>query len=224
MLMKAFLIDDEPLAIKRLRRLIGEHAGIEIAGSSTDPGAALAEVRRLHPDVLFLDIEMPGISGFEFLERLGMAQPLVVFTTAYDRYALEAFKVNSIDYLLKPIEAAQLARAVAKLERMMRGMEARGNVDALLRQMREVVEEKKPEYLVRVPSRVGNRVELVPVANVSHFYAKDKLTFAATGKKEYPLDISIAELERRLPVQQWVRIHRSTLLNMEAIQELRSWF
>jgi two-component system LytT family response regulator len=148
MLTKAFLMDDEPLAIKRLAMLIGGHTGIEIIGSSSDPNAALDEARRLRPDVLFLDIEMPGISGFQFLERLGVPQPVVVFTTAYDRYALEAFKVNSIDYLLKPIEVTQLARAVAKLERMMRGMEAQGNVDALLRQMREVVEETKPEYLV----------------------------------------------------------------------------
>jgi two-component system LytT family response regulator len=224
MLMKAFLIDDEPLAIRRLASQIGVHSGIEIIGSSSDPNCALDEVRRLRPDVLFLDIEMPGISGFQFLERLGMPQPVVIFTTAYDRYALQAFKVNSVDYLLKPIEASQLARAVAKLERMMRGMEARGNVDALLRQMREAVKENKPRYLVRVPSRVGNRIELIHVTNVSYFYAKDKLTFAATGKKEYPLDISISELERRLPIQQWVRIHRSTLLNIDAVQELRSWF
>ena len=222
--MKAFLIDDEALAIKRLHRLIGEHSEIEIIGSSTNPIGAVDEVRRMQPNVLFLDIEMPGMSGFEFVERLGATQPLIVFTTAYDRYALEAFKVNSIDYLLKPVGAAELARAVGKLGRTMRGTESRANVDALLRQMRGVLAEKKPEYLVRVPSRVGNRVELVHVANVSHFHAKDKLTFATSGTKEYPLDISISELERRLPARQWVRIHRSTLLNIDAVQELRSWF
>ena len=89
MLTKAFLMDDEPLAIKRLAMLIGGHTGIEIISSSSDPNTALDEVRLLRPDVLFLAIEMPGISGFQFLERLGVPQPVVVFTTAYDPYAPE---------------------------------------------------------------------------------------------------------------------------------------
>ena len=222
--MKAFLIDDEPLALKRLRRLIEEDGRVQIVGSSSDPRGVLEQLRDSRPDVLFLDIEMPGLSGFDLLEQLGSPQPLVVFTTAYDQYALEAFKVNSIDYLLKPIEAEPLRRAIAKLQRIIRGSETRGDVDALLRQVRQLVEEKKPEYLVRVPSRVGNRVEFIDVSNVTHFYAQDKLTFAATGTKEYALDMTIAELEQKLPPQKWIRIHRSTLLNADAVRELRSWF
>jgi two-component system LytT family response regulator len=222
--MKAFLIDDEPLALKRLRRLIEEDGRVEIAGSSSDPHEALDQLRLSCPDVLFLDIEMPGLSGFDLLEQLGSPQPLVVFTTAYDQYALEAFKVNSIDYLLKPIESDPFRRAVAKLQRIIRGAETRGDLDALLRQVRQLVEEKKPEYLVRVPSRTGNRVEFIEVSNVTHFYAQDKLTFAATGTKEYALDMSISELEQKLPPQKWIRIHRSTLLNADAVRELRSWF
>lgn len=222
--MKAFLIDDEPLALKRLRRLIEEDGRVQIVGSSSDPRGALEQLRDSRPDVLFLDIEMPGLSGFDLLEQLGSPQALVVFTTAYDQYALEAFKVNSIDYLLKPIEAEPLRRAIAKLQRIIRGSETRGDVDALLRQVRQLVEEKKPEYLVRVPSRAGNRVEFIDVSNVTHFYAQDKLTFAATGTKEYALDMTIAELEQKLPPQKWIRIHRSTLLNADAVRELRSWF
>src|SRR5215831_13148913 len=151
--MKAFLIDDEPLALKRLRRLIEEDGRVEIVGSCGNPIEALEQLRRSSPDVLFLDIEMPGLSGFDLLEQLGSPQPLVVFTTAYDQYALEAFKVNSIDYLLKPIEAESFRRAIVKLQRIIRGTETRGDVDAVVRQLRQLVEEKKPEYLVRVPSR-----------------------------------------------------------------------
>ena len=125
--MKAFLVDDEPLAVSRLRWLLEESGRVEIAGSSSDPAQALEEVRHARPDVLFLDIEMPGMSGFDLLDLLGDPQPLVVFTTAYDQYALEAFKVNSVDYLLKPIEAAHLQRALAKIERVLRGTEARGD-------------------------------------------------------------------------------------------------
>jgi two-component system LytT family response regulator len=222
--MRAFLVDDEPLAVNRLQRLLEETGRVEIAGASSDPREALDQLRRSRPDVLFLDIEMPGMSGFDLLEQLGDPQPLVVFTTAYDEYALDAFKVNSIDYLLKPVEAAQLDRALAKLNRIIGGSEARGDVNALLNQVRVMLAQRQPEYLARVASRVGDRVEFVEVTQVTHFYAKDKLTFAVTAAKHHALDLTIAELEQKLPPQRWVRIHRSTLLNVDAVKELHSWF
>jgi two-component system LytT family response regulator len=222
--MKVFLIDDEPLAVSRLRRLLEETGRVEIAGASSDPREALERIRRAGCDALFLDIEMPGMSGFDLLDQLGEPQPLVVFTTAYDQYALDAFKVNSIDYLLKPVEPAQLGRALNKLERILGGSEARGDVNALLKQVRTMLSERQPEYLARVASRVGDRVEFVEVAQVTHFYAKDKLTFAVAEAKHYALDLSIAELEQKLSPQRWVRIHRSTLLNVDAVKELHTWF
>jgi two-component system LytT family response regulator len=222
--MKAFLVDDEPIAIDRLRVLIQEHGRVEVVGAGTDPAEVLPAIRESAPDVLFLDIEMPGMSGFELLEQLGSPQPLVVFTTAYDQYALDAFKVNSIDYLLKPIERADLARAIAKLERVLRGAEAPGDLVALLKQVRAALARTEPEYLVRLPSRSGERVDFVDVADVTHFYAKDKLTFAATREKHYALDLAITDLEPRLDPRHWLRIHRSTLVNIGAIKEVHSWF
>lgn len=222
--MRAYLIDDEPLAVSRLTHLLAEAGRVEIVGSSNDPSLALEEVRRTNPDVLFLDIEMPGLSGFDVLEKLGEPQPLVVFTTAYDQYALNAFKVNSVDYLLKPVEPGELARALTKLERVLGGAEARADVGALLGQVRAMLAERSPEYLARVASRVGDRVEFIDVADVTHFYAEDKLTFAATPAKHHALDTSIAELEQKLEPRRWVRIHRSTLLNVDAVKELRTWF
>lgn len=147
-----------------------------------------------------------------------------MFVTAYDRYAVDAFKVNSVDYLLKPVEPYDLRRAVQKLGRVLEGHESRGDLAALVAQMRTWLAERQPEYLTRVSSRVGDRVEFVDVASVSHFYAKDKLTFAVTPAKEYALDVSIAELEEKLAPRQWIRIHRSTLLNVEAVKELHSAF
>lgn len=221
--MRAYLIDDEPLAVARLRRLLQETSRVSIVGEASDPAVALRDVQRLRPDVLFLDVEMPGLSGFDLLDQLGAAEPLVVFVTAYDRYAVDAFKVNSVDYLLKPVEADDLRRAVQKLGRLLEGQESRGDLASLIAQMRRVLA-SQPEYLARVPSRVGDRVEFVEVGSVSHFYAKDKLTFAVTPVKEYALDISIAELEEKLAPRQWIRIHRSTLLNVEAVKELHSSF
>jgi two-component system, LytTR family, response regulator len=222
--MKAFLVDDEPIAIDRLRVLIQEHGGVEIVGTGTMPDEVLPVIRESAPDVLFLDIEMPGLSGFELLERLGSPQPLVVFTTAYDQYALDAFKVTSIDYLLKPVERADLARAIAKLERVLHGAEASGDLVGLLEQVRAALARKEPDYLVRVSSRSGERIDFVDVADVTHFYAKDKLTFAATREKHYALDVAITDLEPRLDPRQWLRIHRSTLVNIGAIKEVHTWF
>jgi two-component system LytT family response regulator len=221
---KAYLIDDEPLAVRRLRRLLEETGRVEVTGESSNPAQALKQIRKLRPDVLFLDIEMPGMSGFELLEHLGEPQPLVVFTTAFDRYALDAFKVNSIDYLLKPVSGEQLVRALNKLDRVLGGSEARADVSALLAQVRTMLVERQPEYLVRVASRTGDRVEFIEVAQVTHFFAKDKVTFAVTGRKDHIVDFSITELEAKLPPKRWVRIHRSTLVNIEAVKELHTWF
>ncbi len=222
--MKAYVVDDEPLAVKRLRDLLDETGRVEICGASSNPGQAVEELQRLRPDVVFLDIEMPGMSGFDLLDGLGDARPLVVFTTAYDRYALDAFRVNSIDYLLKPVEPAQLSRSLDKIERMLRGTEAPGDVNYLLSQMREMLSHREPEHPVRLACRAGDRVEFIEIAQVTHFYAKDKLTLAVTLGKERALDLTISELEQKLPPQRWVRIHRSILLNVDAIKELRSWF
>lgn len=227
--MKAYLVDDEPLAVTRLRRLLEADGRVEVVGATNDPRHALEDLRLTLPDVLFLDIEMPGMSGFDLLEQLGAPHLLVVFITAYDQYALDAFKVNSIDYLLKPVEPAQLTRAIGKLDRIIQlergggSAESRGNIDALLKQVRAMLQHE-PEHLTRVASRTGDRVEFIEISAVSHFYAEDKLTFAATATKTYAVDLSIAELEQKLPASRWVRIHRSTLLNVDAIKELRTWF
>jgi len=222
--MKAFVVDDEPIAIDRLHHLLGEHPHVAVVGSQSDPSAAIAAIRTAQPDVLFLDIEMPGLSGFELLEKLEAPQPLTVFTTAYEQYALEAFKVNSIDYLLKPIERADLARALAKLDRVLRGAEARGDMAALLDQMRDILARNEPEYLVRVPSRTGSRVDFIDVAEVTYFYAKNKLVFAATATKHYALDLAIADLAVKLDPRQWLRIHRATIVNVRAVKEVHTSF
>jgi two-component system LytT family response regulator len=222
--MKAYLIDDEPLATDRLRRLLEKAHRVEVVGQSNDPVEALGQIRALKPDVLFLDIEMPGMSGFELLENLKEQQPLIVFTTAFDQYALDAFKVNSIDYLLKPIGEAHLDRALNKLDRLLTAGHSPANINALLEQIRGMLAQPRPEFLVRVASRLGERVQFIEVANVTHFYAKDKLTFAVASGKDHSVDFSIADLEGKLPPTEWVRIHRSTLLNLSAVKEIHNWF
>ena len=223
-MIRAFLLDDEPLAVKRLTRLLKLTGRVEIIGARTDPVEALPEIEEARPEVLFLDIQMPGMTGFELLSKID-PQPLIVFTTAWDQYALQAFEVNSVDYLLKPIESKQLERALAKVERIVRGNEARPDVRLLLEKWAAAMTKGgPPAYLERVASRSGDRVELVELARVTHFFAGDKLTWAATEAKNYIVDHTIQELESKLDPKRFVRVHRSALVNVAFVHELHSWF
>ena len=166
-------------------------------------------------DLLFLDIQMPGLTGFELLEQLDR-QPLVIFTTAYDRYALNAFEVNSIDYLLKPIEAERLDHALDKAERL--SASKAPDVRALAR---ELAAQLAPgRKLERVASRVGERTTILDVARISHFISRDKLTFAVLNGREHVVEFTLSELEARLDARRFARIHRATIVNTAFVQEL----
>jgi len=217
-LIRAYVVDDERLAVQRLSRLLTETGRVRVAGSSSDPEEALAALRDADVDVVFLDIQMPGLTGFELIEQLDRNIP-VVFTTAYDRYALEAFAVNSIDYLLKPVEADRLAKAIDKLERFsVPGGGPAPDVRALARQLaKELAPGRKLE---RIASRVGDRTTVIEASRVTHFFAKDKLTFAAFNGREHVVDHTIAELETQLDARRFVRIHRATIVNVAFVQEI----
>jgi two-component system, LytTR family, response regulator len=212
--MRAYLVDDEKPAIARLTRLLDATKRVTLVGAATDPVAALEFLRAHEVDLLFLDIQMPALTGFELLDRLD-AQPLVVFTTAYDRYALNAFEANSIDYLLKPIEPERLDRALDKAERL---SAARPDVRTLAR---ELAAQLAPgRRLERVASRVGERTTILDVARVSHFLSRDKLTFAVVNGREHVVDFTLGELEARLDPRRFARIHRATIVNATFVQEL----
>ena len=217
-MLRAYIVDDERLAVQRLTRLLQATTRVQIVGSTTDPEAALAFLRANDVDVLFLDIQMPGLTGFDLLERLDR-NLLVIFTTAYDKYAIDAFAVNSIDYLLKPIEPERLDRALDKLERL--SGQTRPDVRALAR---ELASQLAPgRRLERVASRVGDRTTVLDVARVTHFFSKDKLTFAGANGREHVVDYTLGELEEKLDPRRFVRIHRATIVNVGLVQELDTW-
>ena len=221
-MIRAYLVDDEPLALKRLARLVEQTGRIEIISQTTDPLEVIHKLPSMQCDVLFTDIEMPDLSGFQMLEQLSV-KPLVVFTTAYSQYALQAFEVHSVDYLLKPVDEQQLDRAISKLERTLNGLEPRPKLDLLLEQLASSLAQPM-KSLTRLPSRLGDRIEFVDVSKVTHFYASEKLTYASTPKKDFVLDSTIAELEVRLDPERFIRIHRSTIVNLEFVKELHTWF
>lgn len=209
----AFIVDDERLAVQRLTRLLGATGRVDVVGSATDPEEAVALLGAHPVDVLFLDIEMPGLTGFQLLERLE-SQPTVIFTTAYDQHALKAFEVTSVDYLLKPIEPERLARALDKLEKMKKPSDMR----ALAKQL--AAELAPQRRLERIASRVGERTTILEVSRVSHFMSKDKLTFAVVNGKDHVVDYTLAELEQQLDARRFARIHRATIVNVPMIHEL----
>jgi len=185
--------------------------------NSADPGV----------DVLFLDIQMPGMNGFELLARLSV-QPFVIFTTAYDQHALRAFETNAIDYLLKPIEPEQLERALKKLGRLrpITKPEWQQNpaLPDLLKELTASLREPQPAFPTRIASRVGERISFVALGDVTHFVAQDKLTFAVVNGRKHSVDQTIVDLEHRLDPARFLRIHRAALVNVDWVHEVNSWF
>ena len=228
--LRAYLVDDESLAIERLSRLLEKFDGLSVVGSATDPAMALAELQGptgRSIDVLFLDIQMPGMNGFELLSRVS-DQPFVIFTTAFDQYALRAFEVNSIDYLLKPVEAEQLERALHKLDRLRPAArpdwQQRPELAAMLQELAANLRGERPEFPRRIATRVGERISFLDLDQVTHVMASDKLTYAIVNGRQHCVDQTISDLEHRLDPAHFLRIHRAVLVNVDWIQELNSWF
>jgi two-component system LytT family response regulator len=217
--LRVYLVDDESLALKRLARLLRQTNRVDIIGSTDSPEEAVEFLSKKAVDAVFLDIQMPGMTGFELLQKLPK-EPAIVFTTAYDRFALEAFEVNSIDYLLKPIELERLEKALTKVERLQGTPQAQSDSE----QLRAIARELTRKFPERIASKLGERIVFVEIGKVTHFYAKDKLTYAATPAKDYVIDATISELETKLDPALFLRIHRSTLLNVSFVDEVSSWF
>jgi len=217
---RAFLIDDEPLALKRLARLLDATKRVEIVGRATDPAQGLAELAEAAADVVFLDIHMPGLSGLEVAARVPPTV-MVVFTTAYDQHAVAAFEVNAADYLLKPIERERLNAALDRIAAR-RGEPARDDLRGTLERLAGHL--RGEAHLGHLASRVGERVRLIPVDEVTHVFARERGTYAATATAEHMLDATIVELERKLDPTKFVRIHRGTLLNLAWVSELHADF
>jgi two-component system LytT family response regulator len=211
-MIRAYVVDDERLAVQRMTRLLEETGRVDVVGAATDPADALAYLSEHRVDVLFLDIQMPRFTGFQVIEQLAHA-PAIVFTTAYDAYALNAFAVNAVDYLLKPVDAERLDRALDRL-----ATPPAADVRALARQL--AVELAPSRKLERLASRVGERTIVIDVARVTHFVARDKLTFAVAGGREHVVDCTLTDLEQRLDPRRFVRIHRGTIVNAGFVQEL----
>jgi two-component system LytT family response regulator len=224
MTFRTILVDDEALARRRLRRLLQAHPEVLVVGEADSGAEAVRRIEDERPDLILLDIHLPNYDGFEVLRRL-TPTPLVIFTTAYDQYALRAFAAASIDYLLKPVEAETLARALAKLLRLTQA----GQRESVEQQVRQLLENWKgpsapPAYCHRLAVQVGERALLIDLRDVTHFGAKDKYVFLHVAGREYVVDYTVADLEQRLDPRKFIRVHRSIIVNIDHVKEVQKWF
>jgi two-component system LytT family response regulator len=223
--LKTILIDDESLALSRLRRLLEKHQDVfSIVSEARNGAEGLVEIDKHNPDVIFLDIEMPLLNGFEMLSKLAK-MPLVVFSTAYDQYAIRAFEENSVDYLLKPVENDRLLKTIDKIRNITSaGVTTPDNnpySDNLLRLLEEM-KPKKEIFSLSVKS--GDRILLIPLTEITHFEAEEKYVFLNTldGQK-YLLNYTLTSLEEKLP-RHYLRISRAGIVNSHHIKEIQKHF
>ena len=208
--LRVVVVDDEPLARAVVREYVAAHPGVEIVAECANGFEAVKAVSELSPDLMFLDVQMPKLSGFEVLELIGRSVP-VIFTTAYDQYALSAFEVHAIDYLLKPFSAERFAEALARARERLAARDA-GPLEALVDETRA-----KQTPLERVLIRDGSKVHVLPIEKIDYVEAQDDyVAFHAEGKS-YLKDQTLAAVESLLDPTRFVRIHRSYLLNIERI-------
>ena len=217
MTIRAVIVDDEPLARKRLRRLLDAHPSIEIVGDAGDGEAACRLIEGTTPDLVFLDVQMPGLTGFDVLSRLRV-RPRIIFITAHDEFAVRAFEEQAIDYLLKPVEPNRLERALARIHGT--GAASPSNDDQFERLL-QAVERARPSVR-RIPVRKGAKVTLVEPAAIIFCRAEDKYAVLYTADGEHTVDRTIDELEKSLDPGTFLRVHRSTLVNMGFVRDLTS--
>ncbi len=212
----AVIVDDEELARAILHEYLAAHPGIEIVAECSNGFEAVKAVSELAPDLLFLDIQMPKLSGFEVLELIGPG-PAVIFVTAYDQYALRAFEVHAVDYLLKPFTPERLAEALERARQRMERNEA-SPVPALVKQARA-----SARPVERVLVKDGSRVHVIPVEKIDYIEAQDDYVGIKAGGKEYLKQDTMAELESLLPPERFIRIHRSYILNIDRLMRLEPY-
>ena len=205
----AILVDDERLARKELRSMLAEHEIIEVVGEAETVAQATELVHAKNPDVIFLDIQLPGETGFDLLEKISPACK-IIFVTAFDAYAIRAFEVNALDYLLKPINPARLAQAIERLT---------SHQPAPVPPVRDL------EYEDRLFIEVDERSRLLKVSDIIVITAMGDYSqiLSCDGQKSLVLK-SLKDWEDRLPAKHFTRIHRSTIVNLEYVERVESWF
>jgi two-component system LytT family response regulator len=235
---RALLVDDEPIANDGLRALLRRHADVQVVGECRDASDAETQIRRLMPDVVFLDVQMPGLDGFDMVASLGPERsPIIVFVTAHDEHALKAFDANAADYLLKPVADERLERAMGRIRRQLDGVRAmdherqlatlhvaynQGAPDPAASKAAASISSGIDSYLTRLTVRSGRRSVAIPVCDIDWVAADDYCVNVMVKGRRHLLRASLASLETRLDPSMFIRIHRSALVNVSRVKEWHS--
>ena len=219
MSLRTLIVDDEPVARRRLRRLLRAIDGVTIVGECGDGATAIDVIRETTPDVVLLDVQMPELDGFGVLQAMSPEEiPVVIFVTAHDQYALRAFDVHALDYLLKPVVAERLQTAMARARTRIEERQGT-SVDArVLALLQTLAPERK--FLTRIPVRREGRVQVLDLADVDWIGAADNYVTLHAGTREYLVRDTMGRLERELDPDRFVRIHRSAIVQVDRIREL----
>jgi two-component system LytT family response regulator len=218
--MRVLIADDEPLARERVRTLLAGEADIEVAAECGDGAETVAAIERLAPDLIFLDVQMPEVDGFEVLDAIAPApMPAVIFVTAYDRYALKAFEVHALDYLLKPFDQERFSLALARA----RAEFARGD-GSVARRLVELLENLRTErrYATRIVVRESGRVFFLGLTEIDWIESVGNYVCLHVGQRSHLLRETMKSVEARLDPARFVRLHRSSIVNVERIHQVET--
>jgi two-component system, LytTR family, response regulator len=216
---RTILVDDEDLARQVLREFVSKHADVEIIAECANGFEAVKSVMEMKPDLLFLDIQMPKLDGFEVLELIGAGRA-VIFVTAYDTFAIRAFEVHAVDYLLKPVSADRFNAALGRAEERLSGKTPSPPVAAM-----ELAASARPpsQFLDRIPVRDGTSVFIIPVAKLDYAEAQDDYVALVSAGKKHLKQQTISSLETALDPSRFLRIHRSYIVNLERVLKIEPY-
>jgi two-component system LytT family response regulator len=218
---KTLIVDDEPLARSMARRMLDSHANIELAGECESGEEAVAMIRTLKPDLVFLDVQMPGLDGFAVIEALASERlPQIIFITAYDQYAVRAFDVHALDYLLKPFDRERFEQALGRAVRQIESEQSGKLNDRIL----SMLAEREPRYLERFIIKTEGRVFFLKADEIEWIEAEGNYVTLHAGGKGHLFREAISSLEARLDPRKFQRIGRSAIVNLDSVRELQPWF
>ena len=222
--MRILIADDEDLARRRLARMLADHSEVEICAEAADGLSALDAIKRLNPDVVLLDIEMPGLDGFEVIRELsGPKVPQIIFVTGYNKYAIKAFEVSAVDYLLKPVTEDRLNQALEKANRTLLRELALPSLEAIqqIHRLTEARDAIQTSYVQRVVGQRKSKTYILPISDIQAFVSTDEQVYAVTANQERSvLNHTLIDLEARLNPNRFVRVHKQAIVNIAHVTEI----
>ncbi|MFQ5651665.1 MAG: LytR/AlgR family response regulator transcription factor [bacterium] len=219
MIIRTYLVEDEAPALQRLEDLLAGMTEVRVIGSTPSGKQAVMDIDTLKPDLLFLDIQLRDLSGIDVLHLI-QHQPAVIFTTAYDQYAIQAFELRAVDYLLKPFSGERLQEALLRArEKLLAPIAPEKTIKQLLTRW-----QPPATYLRRVASKVGDKIFIFSDEEVVYFASENKLIFAYLEDRKFLINYTLAQLQARLDPEKFFRIHRSTIVNLNYVHKIEIWF